>query len=53
MFERIISKKKFEQKLADNKKHEQLPRKQVWVLILSYTIYKVIFAQYYAQQLRF
>ena len=51
MFERIISKKKyFEQKSADDKKHEQLPRKPVWVLILV-TIYKVIFAQYCALNL--
>ena len=53
MLERIIQKKYFEKKSADDKKHEQLPKKQVWVLTLSYSIYRVIFAQYYAQQLRF
>ena len=42
----LFKKNFFEEKSAEDKKHEQLPRKQVWVLILSYTIYKVIFVQY-------
>ena len=59
MFERIIFKKKyFEEKSADDKEHEQLPRKQVWVLILSYTdpkwkLYIVFKSIYFDDKLSF